>query len=104
MFVKMLHRDRLQMSLHMHINALEVELEAKVISDLMNSTGSPNATNYAIVADCRALISQIPQVKVIHCFQEGNRCADGLASLGCSLSSNIMYFNYPPHPPPPPNP
>ena len=50
-------RDELQMCLHMHINTLEVELDAKVISDLMNNTRSPNATNYAIVVDCRALIS-----------------------------------------------
>ena len=27
------------MCLHMHINALEVELDAEVISDLMNSSG-----------------------------------------------------------------
>ena len=39
MFVKMLHRGGLQMCLHMHINALEVELDAEVISDLMNSSG-----------------------------------------------------------------
>ena len=85
-------RDGLQMCLQMHINALEVELDAKVISDLMNNTGSLNATNYAIVANCRVLISQISQVKVIHCFTEGNRCANGVASLGCSLSSNFIYF------------
>ncbi|XP_065618458.1 uncharacterized protein LOC136062817 [Quercus suber] len=78
-------KDGLQMCLHMHINALEVELDTKVISDLMNNIGSPNTTNYAIVANCRALISQIPQVKVKYCFRERNRCADGLARLGCSL-------------------
>ena len=89
-------RDGLQMCQQMHINALEVELDAKVISDLMNNSRSPNATNYAIVADCRALISQIPQVKVIHCYREGNCCADGLARIGCSLSSNFLYFSYPP--------
>ena len=88
------------MCLQMYINTLEVELDAKVIFDLMNNSGSPNATNDAIVADCRALISQISQVKVIHCFREGNRCADGLASLGCSLSSNFIYFSYPPPPSP----
>ena len=91
-------RDRLQMCLQMYINTLEVELDAKVIFDLMNNTGSPNATNYAIVADCRALISQIPQVKVIHCFREGNHYADGLARLGCSSSSIFMHFSYPPPP------
>ena len=84
------------MCLHMHINTLEVELDAKVISNLMHNTRSSNGSNYAIVADYRALISQIPQDKVKHCFWEGNCCADGLVRLGCSLSTNIIYFNYPP--------
>ena len=53
-------KDGLQMCLNMQINTLEVELDVKVISNLMNNTGSLNATNYAIVADCRVLISLIP--------------------------------------------
>ena len=89
-------RDGLQMCLNMQINALEVELDAKVISNLMNNTGSPNATNYSIVVDCRVLISQIPRVKVTHCYREDNCYADALTRLRCSLSTNIMYFNYPP--------
>ena len=84
------------MCLHIHINTLEVELDAKVISNLINNTRSPNATNYAIVVDCMVLISQIPWVKVSHWYREDNRCADALARLRCSLSTNIMYFNYPP--------
>ena len=39
---------------------------------------------------CRALISQIPQVKVAHWYQESNCYANVLARLGCSLFANIM--------------
>ena len=41
----------------LHINDLEIDLDAKVIADLMNSSRSSNASNSSIVADCRLLIS-----------------------------------------------
>ena len=41
----------------LHINDLEIDLDAKVIADLMNSLRSSNASNSSIVVDCRLLIS-----------------------------------------------
>ena len=89
-------RDGLSMCVDMQIPALEVELDAKVVADLMNNTTSLNADFTAIVADCRQLLSQIPQVKVSHCYREANRWADALARLGCTTSLNVMFFNFPP--------
>ena len=91
-------RDGLSMCVDMQIPALEVEFDAKVVADLMNNTTSLNADFAAIVADCRQLLSQIPQVKVYHCYREANRCADALARLGCTISLNVMFFNSPPPP------
>ena len=56
-------RDGLSMCVDMQIPALEVEFDAKVVADLMNNTTSLNADFAAIVADCRQLLSQIPQIK-----------------------------------------
>ena len=89
-------RDGLSMCVDMQIPALEVELDAKVVADLMNNAISLNADYAAIVADCRQLLSQIPQVKVSHCYREANHCADALARLGFSTSLNVMFFNFPP--------
>ena len=89
-------RDGLSMCVDMQIPALEVELDAKVVADLMNNTTSLNADFAAIVGDCRQLLSQIPQVKVSHCYREANRWADALARLGCTTSLNVMFFNFPP--------
>ena len=91
-------RDGLSMCVDMQIPALEVELDAKVVADLMNNTTSLNADFAAIVADCRQLLSQIPQVKVSHCYREVNRCVDALARLGYTTSLNVMFFNFPPPP------
>lgn len=84
------------MCINLNINALEVKIDARVVADLMNYAGSSNAVNSSLVADCRNLLSQVPQVKVMHCHREANRRADALARLGTSLSSNFVYFSSPP--------
>ncbi|KAL0014527.1 hypothetical protein SO802_001596 [Lithocarpus litseifolius] len=89
-------RDGLIMCSDLHINALEIDLDAKVIADLMNNSGSSNASNSSIVADCRLLISRVPQVKVKHCYRESNSCADALARLGSKMPSDFLFFSSPP--------
>ena len=90
-------RDGLIMCQNLQINALEIELDAKIIANLMNDSSNTNAVNSAMVADCRLLISQVPQVKVMHCYWETNRCVDGLARVGNKqLDADIMYYNAPP--------
>ena len=82
---------------NLQINALKIELDAKIIAELMTNSSNSNAVNSAMVADSRLLISQVSQVKVTHCYQETNRCADGLARVGNKqIDADIMYYNTPP--------
>ena len=83
------------MCLNMQISALEIDLGAKVVADLMCNTEILNTDNASIVADYRLLISQFPQVKVSYCYREANRCADALAILGYSQVLDFMYLNSP---------
>ncbi|KAL0009213.1 hypothetical protein SO802_010715 [Lithocarpus litseifolius] len=80
----------------LRINALEIELDALAVADLMGNSRNSKAVYFAIVADYRLLISQVPQVKVLHCYQETNGCADGLTRLGSQQASDILYHNFPP--------
>ena len=84
------------MCINLQINALEIELDALAVANLMNNSGNSKAVYFAIVADCRLLISQVPQVKVSHCYQEINHCADGLTRLGSQQAFGILYYNSPP--------
>ena len=86
-------RDGLNMCLNMQISALEIDLDAKVVADLMCNAETLKNDNATIVADCRHLLSQFPQVKVSHCYCEANRRADALARLGCSQGPDFMYLN-----------
>nr|POE62303.1 putative ribonuclease h protein [Quercus suber] len=89
-------RDGLNMCLNMQISALEIDLDAKVVADLMGNVETLKNDNASIVADNILLISQFPQVKVSHCYRKANRCADALARLGCSQVLDFMYLNSPP--------
>ena len=89
-------RDGLSMCLDLRIYALIVESDAKVFVDLINNDSLSIATNASLVADCRLLLSQIPQVKVVHCFREANCCADANARIGTFQDSDIFYYNSPP--------
>ena len=89
-------RDSPIMCQNLQINAQKIELDAKIIAELMTNSSNSNAVNSAMVADCRLLISQVPQVKVTHCYWETNCCADGLARVGNKeLDADIMYYNTP---------
>ena len=78
-------RDGLQMTILLDVQNLEVELDAKVVLDLICSKNSPNAAYSSLLFDCRLLLDKIPHTTVKHVFREANKCADALARIGCNV-------------------
>ena len=57
---------------------MEIELDAKVVIDLVGKeTSNPNSID-TIVADCEEGLKEIPFVRIKHCYREANKCADAL--------------------------
>ena len=64
---------------------MEIELDAKVVIDLVRED-SNNLNNLdALVADCKEGLKKIPFVRLKHCFREANKCADNLTRRGALL-------------------
>nr|POE85882.1 hypothetical protein CFP56_18229 [Quercus suber] len=78
------------------IQQLEVELDAKVIVDLLKSNKKPNTAYSPLLSDWRLLLAMVPQARVAHVFREANKCADLLAKKGCSLLDDFVQFDSPP--------
>ena len=76
-------RDGLNLAIQLGVQNLEVELDAKVIVDLINSRNSSNTTYSSLLFYCRLLLEMIPHTKVKHVFWEANKCADALARKRC---------------------
>ena len=78
-------RDGLILAIQFGINQLEVELDAKVIMELLNGAECPNRSYSPLLNDCRSLIARLVQTRVGHVFKEANQYADFLAKRGCSM-------------------
>ena len=91
-------RDGLRLASQLGIQNLEVEMDAKVIVDLINSNVNYNRAYSPLLHDCRLLLSRFPQVRVAHVFREVNKCFDALTKRGCSSQEDFVVFIPPPLP------
>ena len=76
-------RDGLLLAVQMGIPLLEIECDAKIVTDLLLSNLQPNRTYTPLLLDCRSLLTRFQQIKVNHTYQEANSCADAMARMGC---------------------
>ena len=86
-------RDGLILATQLGIQNLEVELDAKVVMDLINSNSQSNAAYTSLLVDCRLLLNRIPLARVNHVFWEANHCVDALAKNGCTLEEAFCVFD-----------
>ncbi|XP_065629619.1 uncharacterized protein LOC136067528 [Quercus suber] len=91
-------RDGLTLASQLGITHLAVELDAKVIVDLVLSRKTPNSSYTSLLNDCRYLLGLFQQTMVRHVFREANKGADSLAKGASSLTSDFVVLDVPPTP------
>ena len=89
-------RDGLSLCVDRKFSAVEVDLDAKSVIDVLTSPSCSNNLIYPLVDDCRLLATQISQIKFNHCYREANRSTDKLARLGEVQDSCFEIFARPP--------
>ena len=75
---------------------MEIELDAKVVIDLVRKDSCDLNCLGALMANCKEGLKEIPYDKVLHCFKEANKCADNLARRGAMLEQDFIVFIHPP--------
>ena len=86
-------RDGLILAIQLGITHLDVELDAKVIVEMLNGIENPNRIYSPLLNDCRSLIARLVQVQVGHVFREANQF---LAKRGCSMTEILLFLIFPP--------
>ena len=72
-------RDGLILAREMRLNNLIIELDALSVVTLMNNDFD-NLLMEPLLTDCRNLLKEIPNKRVIHIYREANQCVDALAN------------------------
>ncbi|KAL0016799.1 hypothetical protein SO802_003868 [Lithocarpus litseifolius] len=85
--------DGLQLCLQLNAHSVNIELDAKVIVDALNSPTPLNSTVPSILEECRHLANQILQKSFRHIYKEANKCTDFLARIGTLLDNDFMVFS-----------
>jgi len=89
-------RDGIRLCSALKLPAIIVELDSKLVVDLLNKElDNPNGID-VLVTDCRESLKALPCVRIQHCFQEANKCADALPRRGALLSQDFSIFIDPP--------
>ena len=85
-------QDRIHLCIALKIPAVIIELDAKLVVDLLQKEDRNQNNLDAILGDCKASLKDIPMVKIQHCYKEENKCADALARSGALLPQDFVVF------------
>ena len=89
-------RDGMQLANHLGIQNIVVELDAKIIVDILQSNQETNNSFSPLLMDCRLLLRNFPQSRVSHVFRKANFCANAMAKRGVSQVEDFVVFDNPP--------
>ena len=89
-------RDGFMLCVDRNFSTVMVEMDAKVIIEVLNNPNNTNLIISSIADDCRKLASQIPRIRFDHCYREANRSANTLARMGAQQSSSFCLYTSPP--------
>lgn len=92
-------RDGLNVHIKLNLPIMEVELDAKLVVDLLEKEKPGLNGNGVLVIDYEERLKQILRVRILHCFRESNKCANALARRDALLTNDFVIFS-----PPPPHP
>ncbi|CAJ2663874.1 unnamed protein product, partial [Trifolium pratense] len=71
---------------------VEVNIDSiSVVKMILNGMTS-SALGFSLVKSIGRLLDEQWEVKISHSYRETNKCADALASMGCILDCNIVFF------------
>ncbi|GLT59278.1 hypothetical protein SLA2020_321070 [Shorea laevis] len=82
-------RDGLKLAIDRGFSHLLVETDSKVAKTLLEYADSVHHSLGVLIDDCRAMMTQIPDLQLNHIFREANAVADGLAKKGAKSDSRF---------------
>ena len=72
-----------------------IELDAKVVVELVQSYSPSNAFYSSLLADCRSFLGKFQHYRVQHAFRKANRVADAMAKLGGVMQDHFIFWDNP---------
>ena len=88
-------RDGINLCVELNLPNVLIELDAKLVVELLHKDEDSFNSNDIIMADCKAGLQKIQRNRVPHCYREANKCVDALSRRGALLSHDFVIFHSP---------
>jgi ribonuclease HI len=85
-------QEGLQYAWQLGYKKVEISVDSIVVVQVLNKGGTCSAMGLALVKKIKRLIQFEWEIVISHSYREANSCADALASMGCLLDGNTVYF------------
>ena len=89
-------KDGLSLAIQLGFYQLEVELNAMVIVDLINSDKNPNRDYSPLLYDCRSLLARLPQVRCLACLWKRTNVLTFWLKGDAPCGKTLLFFISPP--------
>ena len=87
--------DGINLCIDLTLTNVIIELDAKLVIDLLQNEDGRKNGNEVIIADCREGLKKIPTVRIQHYFREANVCRCPCQKR-CISFPQFCYFPFPP--------
>lgn len=81
----------LKLAIILNIKYLEINPDSQILIKLLLDP-DPLANLLFLINDCRCLLSQLTEFKLLHCWRECNSVADALAKEGNATNAKFTTF------------
>lgn len=81
----------LKLAIILNIKYLEINTDSQILIKLLLDP-NPLANLLFLINDCRCLLSQLTEFKLLHCWRECNSVADALAKEGNATNAKFTTF------------
>ncbi|GAA0145095.1 hypothetical protein LIER_42845 [Lithospermum erythrorhizon] len=85
-------RDGLELAFKHLFNSITIETDSLVVANIFHNVLHDDDHYNTPVLDCRWLLARLGDSPMNHVFREGNKPADTMANLGCSLTQDFCVF------------
>jgi ribonuclease HI len=78
---------------YLGFNRIELNVDSIVVTQVLHQSGYGRPLGGSLVMRIRCLLELDWEVVINHTYREANKCADILANIGCTMDSNIVYYD-----------
>jgi ribonuclease HI len=84
--------EGLSLAWRLGFRKIELHIDSVAVVQVISTGKLSSKTGWSLVMNIQKLLDLEWEVKIAHVYREANQCADALATAGCQLDREIIFY------------